>query len=164
MFKYLALAAALVGSLPASLAAQDQPRNPTSVCDIPLPPPTTLPPANSGPIVWQILPCFESQGNVTLVDPQTYLFYMQIQQKRSIPSQGVWVAYDESVEQIMREDFTRLYNTNFLDNISIETLDYTFSNGVVGKILVYNMEERQRVKIVTYEHSKKHDDTKIDEK
>jgi outer membrane protein insertion porin family len=164
MFKYLALAAALVGSLPASLAAQDQPRNPTTACGIPLQPPASLPPANSGPVVWQIAPCFEAQGNVTLVDPQTYLFYMQIQQKRSRPSEGVWVAYDESVEQIMREDFTRLYNTNFLDNISIETLDYTFSNGVVGKILLYNMEERQRVKIVTYEHSKKHDDTKIDEK
>ena len=164
MFKYLALAAALVGSLPASLAAQDQPRNPTTACGIPLQPPASLPPANSGPVVWQIAPCFESQGNVTLVDPQTYLFYMQIQQKRSRPSEGVWVSFDESVEQIMREDFTRLYNTNFLDNISIETLDYTFSNGVVGKILLYNMEERQRVKIVTYEHSKKHDDTKIDEK
>jgi outer membrane protein insertion porin family len=164
MFKYLALAAALVGSLPASLAAQDQPRNPTSACGIPLQPPAALPPANSGPVVWQIAPCFESQGNVTLIDPQTYLFYMQIQQKRSRPSEGVWVSYDESVEQIMRDDFTRLYNTNFLDNISIETLDYTFSNGVVGKILLYNMEERQRVKIVTYEHSKKHDDTKIDEK
>jgi outer membrane protein insertion porin family len=73
---------------------------------------------------------------------------MQVQQKRSRPSEGVWVAYDESVEQIMREDFLRLYNTNFLDNISIETLDYTFSNGVVGKILLYNMEERQRIKIV----------------
>jgi outer membrane protein insertion porin family len=164
MFKYLALAAALVGSLPASLAAQDQPRNPTTACGIPLQPPASLPPANSGPVVWQIAPCFESQGNVTLIDPQTYLFYMQIQQKRSRPSEGVWVSYDESVEQIMREDFTRLYNTNFLDNISIETLDYTFANGVVGKILLYNMEERQRVKIVTYEHSKKHDDTKIDEK
>jgi outer membrane protein insertion porin family len=164
MFKYLALAAALVGSLPASLAAQDQPRNPTTACGIPLQPPASLPPTNSGPVVWQIAPCFESQGNVTLVDPQTYLFYMQIQQKRSRPSEGVWVSYDESVEQIMREDFTRLYNTNFLDNISIETLDYTFSNGVVGKILLYNMEERQRVKIVSYEHSKKFDDTKIDEK
>ena len=51
----------------------------------------------------------------------------------------------------MRDDFTRLWNTNFLDNLSIETLDYTFSNGVIGKIVIYNMEERQRVKIVDYE-------------
>ncbi len=134
MIKYLALAAALAGPMVPAAAAQDQradaSRNPTTVCGIPLGPPAALPPANSAPIVWQIVPCFEKQGNVTLVDPQTYLYYMQIQQKRSIPSQGVWVTYDESVEQLMREDFTRLYNTNFLDNISIETQDYTFSNGV----------------------------------
>jgi outer membrane protein insertion porin family len=164
MFKYLALAAMLLGPFVPIAAAQDQPRNPTAVCGIPLQPPATLPPANSAPVVWQIAPCFEKQGNVTLIDPQTYLFYMQIQQKRSIPSQGVWVSYDDSVEQIMREDFTRLYNTNFLDNISIETQDYRFSNGVIGKIILYNMEERQRVKIVTYQHSKKFEDTKIDEK
>ncbi len=169
MIKYLALTALLVGSLAPAAAAQDQPRaagaaNPTTACDVPLQPPASLPPANSGPIVWQIAPCFLKQGNVTLIDPQTYLYYMQIQQKRSRPSEGVWVAYDESVEQIMREDFTRLYNTNFLDNISIETVDYTFSNGVIGKIILYNMEERQRVKIVSYEHSKKFEDAKIDEK
>jgi outer membrane protein insertion porin family len=164
MLKYLALAAALVGPMVPSAAAQDAPRNPTAACGVPLQPPVALPPANSAPIVWQIVPCFETQGNVTLVDPQTYLYYMQIQQKRSRPSEGVWVTYDDSVEQLMREDFTRLYNTNFLDNISIETQDYTFSNGVVGKILLYHMEERQRVKIVTYQHSKKFEDTKIDEK
>ena len=163
MFKYLALAAALVWPV-VPAAAQDQPRNPTTACGIPLQPPAALPPANSAPVVWQIVPCFDRQGNVTLIDPQTYLYYMQIQQKRSRPSEGVWVTYDDSVERIMREDFTRLYNTNFLDNISIETQDYVFSNGVVGKILLYNMEERQRVKIVTYQHSKKFDDTKIDEK
>jgi outer membrane protein insertion porin family len=164
MVKYLALAAVLVGPMVPAAAAQDQPRNPTTVCGIPLQPPAALPPANSPPVVWQIVPCFDKQGNVTLIDPQTYLFYMQIQQRRSRPSEGVWVTYDESVEQVMREDFTRLYNTNFLDNISIETQDYTFSNGVVGKILLYHMEERQRVKIVTYQHSKKFEDTKIDEK
>jgi outer membrane protein insertion porin family len=166
MIKHLALAAALAALHAPLLAAQDQPRagNPAAVCGIPLQPPATLPPANSGPVVWQIAPCFEKQGNQTLIDPQTYLYYMQIQQKRSRPSEGVWVAYDDSVEQIMREDFVRLYNTKFLDNISIQTLDYTFANGVVGKIIVYDMEERQRVKIVTYTHSGKFEDTKIDEK
>ena len=170
MVKYLALAAALVGPMVPAAAAQDQPRNPTTACGIPLQPPAALPPANSAPVVWQIVPCFEKQGTpenpggVTLIDPQTYLYYMQIQQKRSRPSEGVWVTYDDSVERLMREDFTRLYNTNFLDNISIETQDYQFSNGVIGKILLYNMEERQRVKIVTYQHSKKFEDAKIDEK
>src|SRR5262245_2646730 len=165
MFKYLALAAMLVGPLAPAAAAQDKPQNPTTVCiDTPVVAPASLPPANSPAVVFLIVPCFPKQDNITLIDPQTYLYYMQIQQKRSRPSEGVWVTYDDSVEKLMREDFTRLYNTNFLDNISIETQDYVFSNGVVGKILLYNMEERQRVKIVTYQHSKKFEDTKIDEK
>jgi outer membrane protein assembly factor BamA len=46
----------------------------------------------------------------------------------------------------------------------IETQDYVFSNGVVGKLITYNMEERQRVKIVDYVGSKKIETTKIDEK
>jgi hypothetical protein len=165
MIKYLALAVALAGPMVPAAAAQDQSRNPRTVCiDTPVTPPASLPPANSPPVVFLIVPCFPEQDNVTLIDPQTYLYYMQIQQKRSRPSEGVWVTYDDSVEKLMREDFARLYNTNFLDNISIETQDYTFSNGVIGKILLYNMEERQRVKIVTYQHSKKFEDSKIDEK
>ena len=119
MIKHLALVAALAGPMVPVAAAQDQSRadtrNPTNACGIPLQPPASLPPANSPPVVWQIVPCFEKQGNVTLIEPQTYLYYMQIQQRRSRPSEGVWVTYDDSVEQLMREDFTRLYNTNFLD-------------------------------------------------
>ena len=42
--------------------------------------------------------------------------------------------------------------------------DYTFPNGVVGKIVIYNMEERQRVKIIDYVGSKQVESTKIDEK
>ena len=41
--------------------------------------------------------------------------------------------------------------------------DYTFSNGVVGKLVAYHMEERERVKIVNYEGSKQIDRTKIEE-
>ena len=57
----------------------------------------------------------------------------------------------------------RLWGTNFLDNISVEAQDYAFSNGVMGKLVVYNLEERQRVKIVDYTGSKKVETTKIDE-
>ncbi len=39
-----------------------------------------------------------------------------------------------------------------------------FSNGVIGKVVVYNMEERQRVKIVDYVGTEKVDQSKIDEK
>ena len=70
MFKYLALAAMLVGPLVPGAAAQDPSRNPRTVCiDTPVVPPTTLPPANSPPVVFLIVPCFPKQDNVTLIDP-----------------------------------------------------------------------------------------------
>jgi outer membrane protein assembly factor BamA len=64
----------------------------------------------------------------------------------------------------MLSDFRALWNTNFLEDLSIEVTDYEFPNGTVGKIVTYNMEERQRVKIVDYQGSKQIDRTKIDEK
>ena len=64
----------------------------------------------------------------------------------------------------MLSDFKALWNTNFLEDLSIEVTDYDVPNGIVGKIVTYNMEERQRVKIVDYQGSKQIDRTKIDEK
>jgi outer membrane protein insertion porin family len=140
----------------AGQAQQPQPAQPSgrpvTVCGVSVPPPPAaqLPPAGSGPVLWQIAPCFAAQGNVTLVDFNTYLYYIQLQQKRSRPTEGIWTPYDDSVVDMIRADFQRLWNTNFLDNLSIEKIDYTFANGVVGEIVVYNMEERQRVKIVSF--------------
>src|SRR3954465_2444164 len=48
------------------------------------------------------------------------------------------------------DDFKRLWATNFLDDLSIDVADYHFSNGVIGKIVTYNMEERQRIKNINY--------------
>ena len=67
-------------------------------------------------------------------------------------------------EETVLEDFKRLWATNFLDNLSIEVKDAPYENGVVGKHVIYALEERQRVKIVDYTGSKKVDQTKIDEK
>jgi len=147
-----------VAQLPPA-AAQPSPDQST-VCGQPVPPPKTLPPAGFGPVVFQIVPCFEKQGGFPVVEANTYLYYIQMR-----PSQtGKWVPYDESAEQVIREDFKRLWATNFLDDLSIEVKDYVFSNGVIGKMIVYNMEERQRVKIVDYEGLKKVDQSKIEEK
>ena len=143
-------------------AATPAPTGEQTICGQPVQPPRALPPANSGPVVYLIAPCFEAQGNQSLVDLQTYLYY--IQTRPSQPSQGVWVPYNEDTENSIRADFTRLWGTNFLDNLSISTQDYRFSNGVIGKLITYEMEERQRVKIVDYTGSKKLETTKIDEK
>ena len=73
----------------------------------------------------------------------------------------MWVPYKE---QTVLEDFKRLWATNFLDNLSIEVKDVPYENGVIGKHVIYSLEERQRVKIVDYTGSKKVDQAKIDEK
>ena len=124
--------------------------------------PAAEPPAGSGPVVLFIAPCFEAQGNQSLIEPQTYLFYIQLKQSR--PSEGVWIPFNDASEKTIEEDFHRLWGTNFLDNLFIDITDYKFPNGTIGKIVTYNMEERQRVKIVDYVGSKKIEVSKIDEK
>jgi outer membrane protein insertion porin family len=135
---------------------------PLTICGQTVPPPVSLPPAGSGPVVYIIAPCWEAQGNQTLVEPATYLYYINL--KPSEPSKNIWVPYDEAAEKTIHEDFLRLWNTNFLDNLSVSKREYTFSNGVVGELITYDMEERQRVKIVDYIGSKELESTKIDEK
>jgi outer membrane protein insertion porin family len=125
--------------------------------------PSRLPPAGSGPVVYQVGPCFEKQGGSPVVDANTYLYYMEVKNHVSVPSANRWVPYDEKIEAIMLSDFKRLWATNFLDDLVAETHDYVFSNGVIGKVVLYNMEERQRVKIVDYVGSQKVEQSKIDE-
>ena len=156
---------------PAALPAAQASNAPT-ICGVQVPPPANLPPAGSGPVIYQLAPCFPVQGNVSTVEGQTYLYYMQL--RPSQPSQNIWVPWDEKAEQVMIDDHKRLWATGFLDDLAIEVsepaapgvtlTDYVFSNGVIGKLVVYNMEERERVKIVNYEGSKSIvDRTKIDE-
>jgi outer membrane protein insertion porin family len=91
------------------------------------------------------------------------MYYIKLKDQVSRPSQGVWVPYNDATEQTILNDFKALWATKFLEDLSIEKTDYTFSNGVVGEILTYNMEERQRIKIVEYKGSKQIDRTKIEE-
>jgi outer membrane protein insertion porin family len=143
---------------------QATPSAPGSVrfCGQDVPPPAQLPPANSPPVVYLFGPCFDAQGGASVIEPETYLYYIQL--KPSQPSQGNWTPYNEETEKTILDDFHRLWNTNFLDNLSIDVENYVFSNGVVGKLVTYNMEERQRVKIVDYTGSKALETSKIDEK
>ena len=124
-------------------------------------PPLRMPPAGSGPVIRFIQLKFHPVDE-SLIDPQTYLYYIQTQPSRS--SDGVWVPYDEAAEAKLRDDFRRLWGTNFLDNLWVEVLDEPYDNGVVGKRVIFNMEERPRVKIVDYTGSSKVERTKVDEK
>jgi outer membrane protein insertion porin family len=138
--------------------------NQSIVCGQQIPTPVNQPPAGSGPVVLNIVLCFQKQGGFSVIEAPTYQYYIQMTSRLSAPSQNKWVSYDEMIETIVREDFKRLWATNFLDDLAIEVQDYVFPNGVVGKNIIYDMEERQRVKIVDYEGLQKVDQTKIEEK
>jgi outer membrane protein insertion porin family len=133
-----------------------------TLCGQPVPTPARMPPSGSPPVILSIAPCFEKQGGVSSVEAATYLYY--IQTRPSLPSQNQWVPYDAAAEDRLRSDFRSLWATNFLDDLSIEVTDYNFPNGVVGKLIKYDLEERQRIKIVDYTGSKQLESTKIDEK
>ncbi len=118
-----------------------------------------LPPIDSPPLLRYIELRFPTQGNVSVIDPQTYQYYLQSRPSRS--SDGVWSPYDE---KSILEDFKRLWSTNFLDNLWVEVKDAPYDNDVVGKHVIFNMEERRRVKIVDYAGSKVLEQSKIEEK
>jgi outer membrane protein insertion porin family len=119
------------------------------------------PPEGSPPVVRSIELRFHPV-NESLIEPQTYLYYIQTQASR--PTDGVWVPYTDDTEKLILDDFKRLWGTNFLDNLWVEVNDDAYPNNVVGKRLIYHMEERPRVKIVDYTGSTKVERTKVDEK
>jgi outer membrane protein insertion porin family len=159
----VAPAAASAGQTPGPAPQAAGTQTAQTVCGLTVPAPSNLPPAGSGPVVYQVVPCFQKQGGSPVVDAQTYLYYIEMKNHVSVPSNRRWVPYDEKVEQVMLSDFKRLWATNFLDDLSVDVQDYRFSNGVIGKMVVYDMEERQRVKIVDYVGSKQIEQSKIDE-
>ena len=134
---------------------------PATICNQQVPEPARLPPITAGPVLTAVMLCFEKQGGSPVVEANTYLYYMQA--KGSRPSLNEWIKYDDSAQQVALSDFKRLWATNFLDDLSIEVRDVKYANGVVGKVIVYNMEERQRVKIVDYVGTEKVDTSKIEE-
>ncbi|HTI36867.1 MAG TPA: POTRA domain-containing protein, partial [Vicinamibacterales bacterium] len=157
-----------VQPLPATQAAPAEAvatslRLPATVCGQTVPAPAKLPPSGSQPVVYALMLCFEKQGGSSVIDQNTYLYYLQVKDQVSRPSQDRWVPYTDAIEQTVIGDFKRLWATNFLDDLAIDLQDVTFANGVHGKVVVYNMEERQRVKIVDYIGSDKVDQSKIEE-
>jgi outer membrane protein insertion porin family len=157
----ISLSAAIPGAQP--IQPQDSVQlRPTSVCGLPVPEPAKAPPDGSEPIVLAYLLCFEKQGGSSMIDPQTYVYHIQL--RPSEPSRDIWVPFDEDTEARIRADFRRLWSTSFLEDLSIEAHDYVFPNGVVGKLIVFNMEERQRVRLIDYEGMTNVDQSAIDER
>jgi hypothetical protein len=121
-------------------STQGQPIAATSICGIAAPLPGALPPTASRPVVYLISPCFERQGGRPRLQPETYL--REIYLKPSRPSQGLWTPYDSAAEHVILEDFQRLWNNLPLADLSIDIRDFSFSNGVIGKLVTYNITER----------------------
>ena len=122
-----------------------------------------LPPPDSPTLFTTIELRFPTQGNVASVEGQTYLYYMEIDDYVSLPSQGRWTPYDETIEQVLLGDFERLWDTGFLTDLTIEIVDDPYPNGVQGRRAIFVMEERERVRIVNFEGSEVYDRAEIDQ-
>ncbi len=155
------LAAAVLVALPPAVSAQTTPPPAAAQAPAVQQQPAAMPPAGSGPTFRNLFPRCEPD-NVCLVDPMTYLYY--IETRPSVPSQNRWVPWSNEVAESLRRDFNRLWATNFLEDLSIEVVDSTYPNGVVAKDVIIHMTERQRVKIVDYQGSKQVETSAIEEK
>ena len=76
---------------------------------------------------------------------------------------GEFTPYDETVQEVLLADFQRLWDTSFLNDLVIEVVDDPYPNGVVGKRAVFLLDERERVRVVSFEGSTQYDRTEIDE-
>ena len=88
----------------AAQTAAAPPQASQTVCGQPVPAPRTLPPppAGSGPVVYQVVPCFEKQGGFPVIEANTYLYYMEMTSSvyRPATAPDRWVAYGERIERI----------------------------------------------------------------
>ena len=125
--------------------------------------PAPLPPPDSPTLFTTIQILAPTQGNVLSVEGETYLYYMEIDDYVSQPSQGRWTPYDETIEQVLLGDFQRLWGTGFLTDLTIEIVDDPYPNGVQGRRAIFVMEERERVRIVNFEGSEEYDRAEIDQ-
>lgn len=149
------LVLALVCATPAAAQIVGQPRNQPAPAAAPQRPD---PPAGSAPVLKTLELRFHPD-NSPMMEPQTYLYYIKARPgdwTRGEP----YVLFDEAEELA---DFRRVWATNFLDNLWIELIDEPFANGVIGKHVIFHLEERQRVKIVDFEPHKIVDSAKIEE-
>src|SRR5690606_41960763 len=123
-----ALTAALVACVLTSAAAlaQEPVQPPAQTAQAPV-----LPPEGSPPLFRTLQLQFHPTDE-SLIEPQTYLYYMQSANLVSRPSAGVWQPFNEETEQVLLEDFKRLWATNFLDDLRIEVRDQPWPNGVMG--------------------------------
>ena len=123
------------------LRSSSAPQDTMSICGTNVPIPSRTPPDGAGPVIYLIAPCFQSQGGVARTSPGEYLRDIQLRPSRV--SQGEWVPFDRGAEQAILNDFQRLWSNHRLEELSVDIRDYRFPNGVIGKVVTYNITERK---------------------
>ena len=58
---------------------------PATVCGLEVPAPINAPPAGTPTVVYALVLCFEKQGGTSVIEPQTYQYYMELQNQRQHP-------------------------------------------------------------------------------
>jgi len=111
----------------------------------PCPAPEKQPPADS-PVLTRCIEVVAHPVNETIIDASTYQFNIRTQS--SISGKDQWVPFKETS---LVTDFNNLWKTGFLDNLWVETIDEPYDNGVMGKHVIFHIEERPRIKVVDYQ-------------
>lgn len=120
-------------------AAKAAPGVSVTVCGSSIVIPDVVPPSGSSPVVLMAAPCL-IQDDGTPVIPPAYRRHIELQVSR--PLDGVWVPYDANTMKLMQADYKRLWDTGLLSDLTFSITDYTFPNGVIGKLITYTLKER----------------------
>ena len=81
--------------------------------------------------------------------PKTYLYYIQCRRQPAV-AERVGAVRRRASSRSSSATSSGCGRPTSSTTCRSRSRDYAFSNGVIGKVVVYNMEERQRVKIVDY--------------
>jgi hypothetical protein len=120
-------------------AAKAAPSVNLTVCGSSIALPDVMPASGSGPVVLMAAPCL-IQDDGTPVIPPAYRRHIELQASR--PLEGVWVLLDANTMKMMKADYKRLWDTGLLSDLTFSITDYTFPNGVIGKLITYTLRER----------------------
>jgi hypothetical protein len=113
-----------------------------SVCGDAVPVPPASPPKNMTAVIYAVTPCLvDRAGRLPRTSAEIYARDIKLQPSR--PADGIWMPYDSVADRVILDDFRRLWKNHQLQNLSIEIRDHPFPNGVVGKLVIYNITERR---------------------
>src|SRR5688572_12113822 len=123
---------------------------------------SNLPPAGSAPVYrcleLQFHPANDRVTEVpSMIDARTYVSVL-----KNLPSQRSQRQFPIYMPAGIQGDFWNLWRTGFLEDLWVEEIEEPYENGVVGKHVIFHMEERARVKVVDYVSADKDEKLQVD--